>query len=50
MVTRGEVGRGWTKQVTGIKEGTCHDEHQVLYGSAESLHHTPETNTTLYVN
>ena len=34
----------------GIKEGTCCDEHWVLYGSDESLNTTPETNITLYVN
>ena len=28
---------------------TC-DEHRVLYGDAESLYCTPETNITLYVN
>ena len=33
----------------GIKEGTC-DEHQMLYGSSESLYCTPETNTILYFN
>ena len=31
-------------------EGTCHDEHRVMYGSVESLYCTPETNITLYVN
>jgi len=35
--------------VMGIKECTC-DEHQVMYGSVESLYYTPETNITLYVN
>jgi len=34
--------------VTGIKDYTCHDEHQVLYGSAESLNCTSENNITLY--
>ena len=34
----------------GIKECTCCDEHQVLYGSVELLYCTPETNITLYVN
>jgi len=33
----------------GIKEGTCCDEHWVLYVSDESLNSTPETNTTLYL-
>ena len=40
-----EVGGGM-----GIKEGTCWDEHWVLYVSDESLNSTPETNTTLYFN
>ena len=31
----------------GIKEGTCHDEHWVLYGRGDSLYCTPETNITL---
>ena len=34
----------------GIKEGTCWDEHWVLYVSDESLNSTPETNITLYGN
>ena len=34
----------------GIKEGTCCDEHRVLYGSAESLNSTPETNITLHID
>lgn len=33
-----------------IKEGTCHDEHPVMYGTAESLYCTPETNIILYAN
>ena len=28
----------------GIKEGTCGEEHWVLYVSDESLNFTPETN------
>ena len=32
------------------KEDTCCDEHQLLYGSVESLYCTPETNVTLYDN
>ena len=39
----GEIG-------DGIKECTCQDEHQVMYGSVGSLYCTPETNETLYVN
>ena len=34
----------------GIKEGTCWDEHWVLYVSDESLKSFPGTITTLYVN
>ena len=41
---------GWAKWVMGIKEGTCCDEHWMLYISDESLNSNPETNTTLYVN
>ena len=41
---------GWAKCVMGIKEGTCWDEHWVLYVSDESLNSTPETIITLYVN
>ena len=44
-----EMGRGWTRWATGIKEGT-YNEHWVLYISDESLNSTPETNITLYVN
>ena len=43
------VGGGWVKWVMGIKEGTCY-KHWVLYVSDESLHCTPETDITLYVN
>jgi len=49
-VSGGEVGGGWAQWVMGIKEGTCCDEHQVLYGSIKSLTCTPEINITLYVN
>lgn len=31
MVTRGELGGGWGKLVTDIKDRACHDEHQVMY-------------------
>lgn len=34
----------------GIKEGTCCDQHWVLYVSDESLNSTPETNTVWYAN
>ena len=34
----------------GIKEYTYHDEHYWVMYRVESLHSTPETNTTLYVN
>lgn len=33
-----------------MKERTCHDDHWVMFGSAESLYCTPETNITLPVN
>ena len=33
-----------------IKEGTCYDEHWVLYVSDESLDSTPETSIAPYVN
>ena len=38
------MGGGWTKWMMGIKEGTPHDEHWVLYVSDESLNSTPENN------
>lgn len=31
----------------GIKEHTCHDKHQVIYGSVRSLKCIPETNSML---
>lgn len=34
----------------GVKAGTCCNERWVLNAADESLHSTPETNTTLYVN
>lgn len=34
----------------GREEGTCYDEHRVLYVSEKSLDSTPETKTALYVN
>ena len=34
----------------GIKEGTCCDEHWMLYVSDESQISTPETNIMRYVN
>ena len=33
-----------------IKEYTFCDEYQMLYGSAEPLYRSPETNTVLYTN
>ena len=41
---------GVAKWMMGIKEGTCWDEHWVLYVGDESLGSTPETIITLYVN
>ena len=49
MVTRGEVGGGWIKQVMAIK-ACAWDEHPLLYESVESLYCTLEINITLYVN
>lgn len=36
----------------GIKEGTCCDEHWVMYEceSAEPVNSTPKTNTAVYAN
>ena len=39
----------WVKQVMGIKDGTCHEEHQVMCGIVESLYCMLETNITLCV-
>ena len=48
-VAGGEVDWGeWAKWV--IKEGTCWDEHWVLYVGDESLNSAPETIAALYVN
>ena len=46
------VGGEWgcARWVIGIKEGTCCDEHWVLYVSDAPLNSTLETNTTLHVN
>ena len=41
---------GWANWLMGIKEGSCWDEHWVLYVSDESQNSTPETITTIYVN
>ena len=45
-----EGSGGWARWGMGIKEGTCCDEHWVLYVSDESLNSTPETNIVLNVN
>lgn len=47
MFTRGEVGKGWVIEVIRIKECTCREEYQVLYGCAESLYCTTATNYTV---
>ena len=39
---------GWEKWVMDIEEGTCWDEHWVLYVSKESWESTPETKSILY--
>ena len=45
----GDVGeRG--KWVMGIEEGTCWDEHWVLYVGDESQESTPKTKSTLYIH
>ena len=44
------MGGGWAKWVMGIKEGTCWDEHWVLYVSDESLGSTLGAKTVLYAN
>ena len=38
------------KWVMGIEEGTCWDEHWMLYVSDESWESTPEAKKTLYVS
>ena len=43
---RGLEGQG--KRVMGIKEGTCGDEHWVLYTTNESLNTTSKTNDAPY--
>ena len=48
MVSRAAMGGEMGEIVMGIKEDTC-DEHQVMYGIAESLYCTPKTDT-MYVN
>ena len=37
MVTKGEM-RGTGKEVMGMKEATCCDGSQVMYGSADLLY------------
>ena len=39
-----QTGVGWGNRVMGIKEGTCGDEHWVLY---ESLNTTSTANVVL---
>ena len=41
------MGGEWARSVMDIKEGTCSDEHWVLYVSDESLNSIPETNIIL---
>ena len=48
-VAGGEADGGWAKWVMGIKEGTCWDEHWVLYVTDKSLN-SLEIIITLYVN
>ena len=44
------MGGRWARWVMGIKEGTCCDEHWVLYVSDESLNSTLEINIALHAN
>lgn len=41
---------GQAKQVMGITEGTCYDQHWVFYVGDELPNSTPETSIILYVN
>lgn len=50
QVTRGQVGGEQGKAVLGMKEGTCHGEHQVMHWRVQSPYRTPETSIPLYVN
>lgn len=43
-------GGVWARWVMGIKEGTCHVEHWILYVSDELINSTPKNSITLYVN
>ena len=49
MVTIGDGGENMGQIDDGIREGTCCDEHRMLYESGESLYCTPESNITLCV-
>ena len=46
-VLEGRVVGGWVSLVVGIKEGTCGDEHWVLYATNESLNISSKTNDVL---
>ena len=48
-VAGGVLGGDGLNGGRGIEEGTCWDEHWVLYVSSESLNSIPEI-ITLYVN
>ena len=41
---RGGCREGLVKLMMRIKEGSCHDEHWVMYESVESQYCMPETN------
>ena len=45
-----EVSGRWARWVMVTKEGTCFEEHWVLYISDSSLSSTPEANIALYVS
>ena len=45
-----EAGGRWARRVMSAKEGTCYDEHWVLYVIDELLNSIPETNIALHIN
>ena len=47
-VSEGRGVGGVGNHVMGIKEGTCGDEHWVLYATNESLNSASKTNDVLY--
>lgn len=47
-VLEGREGWGWGSLVLSIKEGTCCNEHWVLYTNNQALNTTTKTNDVLY--